>query len=372
MGCRDLEPTESAAETEAKPTANDEPVKALTESNEVPVETSAPEPESEKSDMDLDKPSEAPAESKPASTAEAVPESHHDTSEMDVDKPEQEIAAENDKAVKPDTAGASKKDDDWEMVEKPAEHSKEETNGEPKADDNVAKPQEQTKEPQAAMNGDAHKEEEASKPTAPPEDAPPSVQTSETAVEPHGRDEQPPSSILEKGLIYFMFRGRVGIDDPSQVDDIARSYLVMRPLPKDAKIGQGSIGDDGNCRLLALPKKVLPTSGKDKFMTFVEKTKTTFKELKDNTFGATDYMTQTAGARHSPAMIPVAEGVYALTTTGRESHLAYILTIPSELGEVQKDVGLRDRGSFAVSAKNPQYPGPANTNLPQGPDFPKE
>ena len=322
--------------------------------------------------MDLDKPSEVPAESKPVPAAE-VPAESHDTSEMDVDKPEPKMTTANDDAIKADTTETTKKDEDWQMVEKPAEHAKEETNGEPKADEHVATTQEQPKQPQATTNGDAHKVEEASKLTEPPEDASSGQPKSgETAVEPHGRDEEPPSSILEKGLIYFMFRGRVGIDDPSQVDDIARSYLLMRPLPKDAKIGQGPIGDDGNCRLLALPKKVLPTSGKDKFMTFVEKTKTTFKELKDSVFSATDYQTQTAGARHSPAMTPVAEGVYALTTTGRESHLAYILTIPSELSEVQKDVGLRDRGSFVVSAKNPQYPGPANASLPQTPDFPKE
>lgn len=194
-----------------------------------------------------------------------------------------------------------------------------------------------------------------------------------TAVEAHNRDDDTPSSILEKGIIYFFIRGRVGIDSPSKVDDIARSYMILRPLPHGAKIGDGEIGDAaGKCRLLALPKKVLPLSGKDKFMVFVEKSKTSFKELKDDFMSGSDYNTQTVGARHTPPVTPMAEGVYALTTTGRESHLAYMITIPQELSEVQKDIGLREQGSFITSTKNPEYAGPANTNLDQGPGFSKE
>ena len=185
------------------------------------------------------------------------------------------------------------------------------------------------------------------------------------------REKSTPSSILEKGIIYFFFRGRVGINEPSDVDDIARSYIVLRPLPHGAKLGDGPIGDAGNNRLLALPKKVLPVSPKDRFMIFVRKASASMEEIK-NDLGSSDYMTKTAGSRHTPAAAPIGEGVYAITTTGRESHIAYILTIPAELSEVQQDVGLKERGSFVTSVKNPQHPGPANTNLPKGPEYPQE
>ena len=185
------------------------------------------------------------------------------------------------------------------------------------------------------------------------------------------REKSTPSSILEKGIIYFFFRGRVGIDEPSDVGDIARSYIVLRPLPHGAKLGDGPIGDAGNNRLLALPKKVLPVSPRDRFMIFVEKANCSMDDIKQ-TLAASDYATKTAGTRHTPAAAPIGEGVYAITKTGRESHLAYILTIPSELSEVQHDVGLHERGSFVTSVKNPQYAGPANTNLPKGPEFPQE
>lgn len=198
-----------------------------------------------------------------------------------------------------------------------------------------------------------------------------SVERSDDAVkESAEREKTTPPSILEKGIIYFFFRGRVGIDEPSDVGDIARSYMVLRPLPRGSGLGDGPIGDAGNNRLLALPKKVLPAGPKDRFMTFVEKANASMEDIK-STLASSDYATQTAGTRHTPSATPIGEGVYAITTTGRESHLAYILTIPRELNEVQKDVGLQARGSFVTSVKNPQYPGPANTNLPKGPEFPQ-
>lgn len=147
--------------------------------------------------------------------------------------------------------------------------------------------------------------------------------------------------------------------------------MVMRPLPHDAKLGDGPIGDAGNCRMIALPKKVLPTSGKDRFLSFVEKAQASFSDLKDS-FKASDYETKTMGTRHMPAMTPVGEAVYAITTTGRESHLAYILTIPEQLSEVQNDIGLKERGSFVISTKNPQTPSPANANIGRSPEYPQE
>lgn len=194
----------------------------------------------------------------------------------------------------------------------------------------------------------------------------------EAAVEESSnREVSTPSSIQEKGIIYFFFRGRVNVEEPSNVGDIARSYIVLRPIPHGAKIGNGPIVDAGTSRLLALPKKVLPNTSKDRFMVFVEKANASLEEIKSS-LAASDYMTKTAGARHTPSATPAGEGVYAITKSGRESHLAYILTIPSELGEVQKDIGLQHRGSFVTTAKNPQYPGPQSTRLSECPSYPRE
>ena len=184
------------------------------------------------------------------------------------------------------------------------------------------------------------------------------------------REAAIPSSILEKGIIYFFFRGRVGIDEPNGIKDVARSYIVLRPLPHGAKLGDGPIGDAGTNRLLALPKKVLPLSPRDQFLTFVEKSNISMNDIKEQ-LSSSEYATKTVGVRHTPAATPIGEGGYAITQTGRETHLAYILTIPTELDEVQTEIGLRQRGSYITSAKNPQSSTPANAGLPQGADYPQ-
>lgn len=184
------------------------------------------------------------------------------------------------------------------------------------------------------------------------------------------RAEATPSSILEKGVIYFFFRGRVGINEPSDVNEIARSYIVLRPMPHGANIGEGPIGDAKNVCMLSLPKKVLPVSPKDRFMTFVEKANVSMEDVKQQ-LSSSDYSTKTVGVRHTPAAAPIGEGVYAITKTERETHLAYILTVPSEINEVQKAVGLRQQGSYITSAKNPKSASPANASLPKGAEYPQ-
>lgn len=174
------------------------------------------------------------------------------------------------------------------------------------------------------------------------------------------------------GIIYFFLRGRIGIDHPDKVSDIARTFILLRPIPTDAKLGDGPIGDAGNSRLIAIPKKKLPKTGRDRWIAFVEKASASFDELKNDFLPANDYDTKTAGVRHSPPAVPVGQGVYALTTTGRESHLAYMITVPYELGEVQTTIGLKEKGSWILSTRNPQYPAPSNTALPEGPEYSQE
>ena len=225
------------------------------------------------------------------------------------------------------------------------------------------------------MSASANEGKEDTDKNATPEGTGSKVPPSSNAVEESSqRAESTPSSILEKGIIYFFFRGRVGIDEPSSPTDIARSYIILRPIPHSAKLGDGPIGDAKNVRLLALPKKVLPLSPKDRFMVFVEKSAATMDDIKSQ-LSSSDYATKTAGPRHTPAAAPIGEGVYAITSTGGgrgQTHLAYILTRPEEVGEAQNGVGLRKQGSYFTSAKNPTTAAPAGASLPKGAEYPKE
>lgn len=187
------------------------------------------------------------------------------------------------------------------------------------------------------------------------------------------RENALPSSILEKGIIYFFFRPRVNVDEPHSLADVARSFFVLRPSPKGAEIEHGLLGDEtANCRLLMLPKKKFPTSGRERDMAFVEKAQVTLKTIRDSLMTEGTYETKTQGGRITPASRPYAEGVYALIKDGKNTHLAYILTIPQEFKDVQSDFGLHARGSFIVQSKNPEYPGPATARLPQKPEYPEK
>ena len=115
-----------------------------------------------------------------------------------------------------------------------------------------------------ANRGDALKSDEPSKKEA---------STKERDITPNHadleeRDEEMPSSMIEKGLIYFFIRPRVNITNPHSVEDTARTYIVLRPLPLTAKLTDDSIlaSDSAENRILALPKKVLPAGGQDRFM----------------------------------------------------------------------------------------------------------
>jgi hypothetical protein len=116
----------------------------------------------------------------------------------------------------------------------------------------------------------------------------------ESSIQDAERAAEIPSSILEKGIIYFFFRGRVGVEDPQGIEDVARSYIILRPLPIGAKLGEGPLEDSGKARLLALPKKMLPKSKQDRFLIFVEKPSAFIKDLRDQ-FASNDYATKTSG-----------------------------------------------------------------------------
>jgi len=185
------------------------------------------------------------------------------------------------------------------------------------------------------------------------------------------RAAEMPASIIEKGIIYFLTRSRIDTEEPETVADLQRTYFILRPLAKDAKLGEDAIPDAPAARLITVPKKTFPKSHKDKFMVFVESTKKTMAHLKDEFFQGSEYETKTMGMRKEHPVTVIGEGVYAITLTGRTSHLTYILAIPSEPGKIQTDLGIRDKGSFVISLKNPTIKGPQNAQLPESPDFPK-
>ncbi|KAJ9296862.1 hypothetical protein DTO271G3_5061 [Paecilomyces variotii] len=236
-----------------------------------------------------------------------------------------------------------------------------------------AKPKEEQREKDEgngvsqAPNG--HEAKETSSEHKPHEKEPETANGASTGLkESKERENIVPSNILEKGIIYFFFRPRVNVEEPHSLNDVARSFCVLRPTPLGATLDKGRV-EAQNCRLLMLPKKKFPTSGRERDMGFVEKAGMSMKDLHEQFIAGGSYETSTRGERTKPEAKPYAEGVYAITSTKRASHLAYILTVPSEAGDIQQDFGLHKRGSWILQSKNPKYPGPAQ--LPKNPEYPE-
>ncbi|RDW86749.1 uncharacterized protein DSM5745_03391 [Aspergillus mulundensis] len=187
------------------------------------------------------------------------------------------------------------------------------------------------------------------------------------------REEIVPSNILEKGIIYFFYRGRVNVEEAHGVQDVARSFFVLRPTPLGAAIDreQGAVDSGAKCRLMMLPKKKYPRSGKDREMGFVEKAGTSMKQLQEGFIAGHTYETSTRGTREVPEAKPYAEGVYAMTSTKRATHIVYHITLPEKAGEIQEDFGLSERGSWLLQSKNPKFPSPPFARLPKGPEYPE-
>lgn len=185
------------------------------------------------------------------------------------------------------------------------------------------------------------------------------------------------SPIMEKGIIYFFFRPKVAVDHAESIDDVQRSYIVLRPLPLGTELKDGKIGDrdsEGHHRLIAIPKKKLPERGYEKFLTFVEEPKISAADLKNRFLKGSTYMTKSQGERKNSPMEPIGEGIYALARTEgeRSTNLAYILTLPSTPDELQKDFGLKSRGSFVVNVRNPQTPAAPQAGISDPAEYSKE
>lgn len=324
-------------------------------------------------------------ESKDVEMKDAIESKKEEDSEVKATEPEQkdngttgDNAGNGEAATEKEPVAEDSKPDNDAPAEKPEETV---TNGNSKDEEEPKKNGFDTLMSASANSG----KDTTNDKNATPEGTGSLVPPSANAVEENAHST--PSSILEKGLIYFFFRARVGTSSPSSPTDLARSYIILRPIPHSSSLSSGPIGDHDSsspnndspkARLLALPKKVLPLSPKDRFLLFVEKAHASMSDIK-TALSSSDYVTKTAGERHTPAAAPMGEGVYAITETsggsrgGRgETHLAYILTRPEEVGEVQRGVGLKERGSWVTSAKNPTAAAPGGKGLERGAEYPKE
>jgi hypothetical protein len=117
-----------------------------------------------------------------------------------------------------------------------------------------------------------------------------------TETKERGRElEAEKSPILEKGIVYFFLRGKVNVEHPESLDEVKRSYMVLRPLQPGEKLVEGKLSHPGVYRLLAIPKKRLPSKGYEKFLTFVEEPAATLDVIKEKHLKGRHYHGKTVG-----------------------------------------------------------------------------
>ena len=67
---------------------------------------------------------------------------------------------------------------------------------------------------------------------------------------------------------------------------------------------------------------------------------------------------------------PVGEGKYAIVDHNNHTELAFVLELPKELGEAQKELGIEKEASYIITVINPKVP-KREEYLPTTEDAPK-
>ena len=152
--------------------------------------------------------------------------------------------------------------------------------------------------------------------------------------------------VRERGDIYFAYRPKIEREVARSLDDLQRLYMILSPRGK------------ASYRLIVIPSKRLPSTdrgGDRKAWGFVDKVSSRADEVEDE-LDPKSYLTKTRGERRQPPARPAGEGVYSIVLHRGHSHLAYVLELPRELGEVQRALAIADEASYIAAVKNPRMP----------------
>jgi DNA-binding PadR family transcriptional regulator len=164
--------------------------------------------------------------------------------------------------------------------------------------------------------------------------------------------------ILEQGDIFFFFRPKVSATDIKSIDDVRRFYMVLCP-EEEQKIIDDTTNDTNPkekkiYRLFIIGKKSLPE---------IRKTEARSSERFWAQVGGIFYDPQNLVKdliadeyKKGDAARPVGEGKYAIIEHQNHAELAFILEMPQEIGEAQKELGIQKEASYIITVINPYKP----------------
>jgi len=170
------------------------------------------------------------------------------------------------------------------------------------------------------------------------------------------------ADILEQGDIYFFYRPKKAAEEVKGIEDVRRFFMVTAPEQNNKS---------PLYRLFVIGKKSLPEVRKtearasERYWARVggvfKDANELAKELSSDEF------------RKGDAARPVGEGKYAIVKHQNHTELAYVLELPNEPGEAQKELGIEKEASYIISVINPKIP--KQSNLPtteEPPKYPQE
>jgi hypothetical protein len=172
------------------------------------------------------------------------------------------------------------------------------------------------------------------------------------------------SDTLEQGDIYFFYRPKKNAEQVKSIEDIRRFFIVTAAEQRQQE-QQENISSQ-LYRLFVIGKKSLPEIRKSEARAserywgrvggiFTDPNELT-KELFSDEF------------RKGDAARPVGEGKYAIVKHQNHAELAYILEMPKEPGEAQRELSIEKEASYIVSVINPKKS--AASAVPEGGSYP--
>jgi hypothetical protein len=178
--------------------------------------------------------------------------------------------------------------------------------------------------------------------------------------------------VLEQGDLYFFYRPKKNAEEVKGIEDVRRFFMVTGPEKSEKESDKSQF-----YRLFVIGKKSLP---------MIRKTEARASER---------YWARVGGIFQNPADLtrdlladefrkgdaarPVGEGKYAIVKHQTHAELAYILEMPREPGEAQRELGIQKEASYVISVINPKKPaasavadGGAYPSTKELPMYPKE
>ncbi|MFL6478457.1 MAG: hypothetical protein ACJ707_06530 [Nitrososphaera sp.] len=196
------------------------------------------------------------------------------------------------------------------------------------------------------------------------------------------------TEVLEKGDIFFFYRPKTkivddGSDGVKSIEDIRRFFMITATatvaVNTETEQHQQFDGADSKTqkleespryRLFVIGKKSLPeirTTEARRSERYWAKVGGIFENPQELT---SELLSDEF--RKGDAARPVGEGKYAIIRHQDHAELAYILEMPKEPGEAQRELGIEKEASYIVSIINPKVPVPAGyPSSEEPPNYPE-